>query len=95
MPIILDAYVFSLACMRRDKLEGLEAAGFTPSGQRCTPTIPNEDSPLLLDNEFPPVFLDNEKIDREVGLDILPHFRRNFWLNIFQVYQFLILFRKP
>ena len=73
--------LFSLSCMRKNKLDWLETCGFTSTGQKCVAATPlgstsqsvttsaaavNMNKPLL-DNEFPPVFLNNEKLDRKVS----------------------------
>ncbi|XP_075248062.1 uncharacterized protein LOC142341065 isoform X2 [Convolutriloba macropyga] len=56
----------SLSCMRRDKLDSLENSGFTVTGQKSSNVnLSSTSVQMSLDSEFPPVFLDNEKIDRK------------------------------
>ena len=52
--------------MRRDKLDSLENSGFTVTGQKSSNVnLSSTSVQMSLDSEFPPVFLDNEKIDRK------------------------------
>ena len=53
--------------MRREKLDSLENSGFTVTGQKSSTVSLSQSVNIkpCLDNEFPPVFLDNEKLDRK------------------------------